>query len=457
MLSERVKRVAIIGGGVSGVLLAYHLLQRHGSSLAVTLIEKDADVGRGLAFRAPHPENLLNVRASNMSALEDRPDHFWHWARAEHPGSGSVEPGQYLPRHVFGRYVAALLDEMIRPQRGPSRLTLISGEAISMMETSSGARVDLADGQRIFCDAAVLASGHQVRACKTQSCFVDPWAFDESAETCGSGPVFIVGTGLTMVDHVIALLAHGYQGKIYALSRRGLLPRAHHRVAPAHVSATDIPVGASIATLTRWLRRFARDIESRGGEWRSAIDALRPHTHAIWKHMPLESRRRFLVHARTWWDVHRHRMAPEIAARIEHAVASGQLSVIAGRLESITPQGDGATVRFRRRRETSIEHLEVGRIIECTGVMGDPAASPVLSRLIASGQARLDPLKIGIDVSEDCSIIDRRGQASERLYAVGPVTTAAFWEIIAVPDIRKQCQKLAATLTRQLADELEPL
>lgn len=65
-----------------------------------------------------------------------------------------------------------------------------------------------------------------------------------------------------------------------------------------------------------------------------------------------------------------------------------------------------------------------------------------------SGLARLDPLGIGIDVTSDWAVIDQLGTASERLFALGPLTRAAFWEIVAIPDIRDQCPALATRLSR---------
>ena len=53
---------------------------------------------------------------------------------------------------------------------------------------------------------------------------------------------------------------------------------------------------------------------------------------------------------------------------------------------------------------------------------------------------------MGIDVASDCAVVTRRGLPSQRLFAVGPLTRAAFWEIIAIPDIRNQCVRLAERL-----------
>jgi uncharacterized NAD(P)/FAD-binding protein YdhS len=70
----------------------------------------------------------------------------------------------------------------------------------------------------------------------------------------------------------------------------------------------------------------------------------------------------------------------------------------------------------------------------------------VIQRLFEQGLARTDALHIGIDIADDCAVINRNGIASRRLFAVGPLTRAAFWEIVAIPDIRNQCAELAARL-----------
>ena len=62
------RHAIIIGGGASGVLLAYQLLQNSGFGFRVTLVERRSEIGRGPAYRTSNPEHVLNVRAANMSA-----------------------------------------------------------------------------------------------------------------------------------------------------------------------------------------------------------------------------------------------------------------------------------------------------------------------------------------------------------------------------------------------------
>jgi uncharacterized NAD(P)/FAD-binding protein YdhS len=92
-----------------------------------------------------------------------------------------------------------------------------------------------------------------------------------------------------------------------------------------------------------------------------------------------------------------------------------------------------------------IETIQVHRIVECRGVDNNPrrTRNPILRSLVDQGLGRPDPLNLGLEVNEDCAILDVMGRPSSRLYAIGPLTRPVFWEIMAVPDIRVQCAELA--------------
>ena len=200
-----------------------------------------------------------------------------------------------------------------------------------------------------------------------------------------------------------------------------------------------------------WLRRLARECERRGGDWRSVVDGLRPHTQSIWRAMTPRRRARFVEHAQPWWDIHRHRMAPEIAARIGAMIAGGSLEIVAGKVLQIAPEGEGARVDLRRRGSRAVESLTVARIISCKGVRSDPERSAQSARRVAV-RARARPRRSVADRHRgrpDCAILDSNGRPSPRLFAIGPMSQAAFWEIVAVPDIRLQA---AALSQRLLAD-----
>ena len=440
------RHAIVIGGGASGVLLAFQLLKTNAPHFHVTLIEKRPEIGRGLAYHAGNPEHLLNVRVTNMSALPDDPEHFWNWLCARPDGPLCPDPYCFVPRQTYGDYLADLIAPLMSGDAARG-LTIVRGECAAIRENPSDVAVTLTDGTCITGSTAILATGHDAAA-PLLAGHAEPWASPADAGIDTDATVLILGTGLSMVDYVLSLLRHGHRGRIVAMSRRGLLPRAHRRVDPMRFAESEIPFGAEIGPLLRWFRRRIEMHIDGGGDWRSAIDAIRPFTQRLWHELPLSSKRRFLEHARAWWDVHRHRTAPEVEARIAEALATGQLTIIAGKLANVAPNRGGALARYRRRGQSEVSELQVGAIVDCTGIVRDPGASnnPAVRSLLDEGLARIDPLRIGIDVTPDCAIVDRHGSPSRRLYAVGPLTRAAFWEIIAVPDIRQQCAELAVRL-----------
>jgi uncharacterized NAD(P)/FAD-binding protein YdhS len=441
------RHAIIIGGGASGVLLANQLLQRSTPDFRITVIEKRPEIGRGLAYHTGNPEHVLNVRVANMSALPDEPDHFWRWLTSrEGVPPPCPDPYCFVPRRIYGDYMASLLT--MSKGRSWHRLSVVQGTCVDVSEAQSEVTVRLDDGRHYVGDIAVLATGHDVRSCSAG--YADPWVPPSAAGIDPDATVLVLGTGLTMVDYIQSLVHDGHRGPIVAMSRRGLLARSHQRTDPVRIPEAEVPFGASISQLLRWFRGRVDAHAAKGGDWRSVIDGVRPYTQRLWRELPPASKRRFLEHARAWWDVHRHRMAPEVEARITHALHDGRLTLMAAKVTGIAPNDAGARVRYRRRGQSEIQSMQVGAIVDCTGIVKDPLASANLAvrSLFDRGLARVDPLHIGIDIGPDCAIVNRDGVPSRRLFAVGPLTRAAFWEIIAIPDIRNQCAALAAKLAR---------
>jgi uncharacterized NAD(P)/FAD-binding protein YdhS len=452
---DAARHVIVVGGGASGVLLASQLLSGRAADLRVTIVEKRPELGRGIAYCTTNPAHLLNVRAANMSALPDDPDHFLRWLEAHVEKSAGDEasradPFSFVPRRIYGDYLAGLIEPILSD--GSRRLRIVQGECVWIGESGTGIAVVLANGCRLTGHVAVCATGHDT-ASMPAGCYAEPWVPPGDVGISGEATVLILGTGLTMIDYALSLLLGGHRGPVVAMSRRGLVSRAHRRVQPTPIAAADVPFGAEIAALFRWFRRLAEAEMARGGDWRSVVDGIRPFTHEIWRRLSPRSKHRFLEHARAWWDVHRHRMAPEVEQRIAGAIAEGALIIVAGKISAVEANPHGALVRYRRRGESIERTLQIAKIMECTGIVRNPSrtANPALRSLLDQGLAQVDPLEIGIEVTAQCALVDQFGVPSERLFAIGPLTRAAFWEVIAIPDIRAQCAALAAHLQVVLA------
>jgi uncharacterized NAD(P)/FAD-binding protein YdhS len=454
MASPITTRIAIIGAGFSGSLLAVQLLRRFAPNARVYLIEKTAQFGRGLAYATGNPGHLLNVRAGRMSAFADDPDHFLRWL-ARTPDAARlapIGPESFVPRRLYGAYIQSLLGDEIWQTGKGRNLYLVNDEAVAIHTRVGGLAIEMRGGWRYDVEAAVLAVGNFPNEDVAAHTYGNPWSARALAGLAAHAPVLLMGSGLTMVDTAISLVDQGHRGPITALSRRGLLPRRHGPVEPHRGFAELTLARPGLASLLRGVRR---EIAAAGGgeSWRSVMDALRPFTTELWTALSAADKQRFLRHLRPWWEVHRHRMAPAVADAIAGLVARGQLSVVAGRIKAMVPDANGVTLAVRRRGRAADETLRVARIIDCSGPQYDFARidSALVRGLLVHGTARADPLGLGLAVTRDGAVIDRWDVASRRIYALGPVTRGTFWEITSVPDIREQCWALASLLERRLA------
>lgn len=431
--------VAIVGGGFSGTILAAQLARR---GIASALIDGSGRAGKGVAYSTTEAAHLLNVRAEGMSAWAGEPDHF---ARRFETAGGDRRG--FAQRRFFAQYLGEILGEAV----ASGCVEVVHSSATGAKRADGGWRVALDDGSIIRADGLALAIGNQepegLRAFAGvgDRFIANPWGADARAaenELAASGrPALLVGTGLTMVDVVLSLDAAGYQGNIIALSRRGQAPRSHADYAAAPVEAADVPHGR-VAAIWRWLRRRSADFG-----WRAAIDSLRPHSHRLWQSLDPEEQRRFLRHARPWWDVHRHRIAPDVAATIQRLVAEDRLHVVAGRVISASKSVDGMDVELRRRGRAGSERMEFAYAFNCTGPLHsiEHTRDPLLRAVLDTHAARPDHLGMGLEVDEN-------SRAGERLWALGPLTKGRYWEIVAVPDIRDQAASVADDIARELQD-----
>jgi uncharacterized NAD(P)/FAD-binding protein YdhS len=152
-------------------------------------------------------------------------------------------------------------------------------------------------------------------------------------------------------------------------------------------------------------------------------------------------------HARPWWDVHRHRIAPEVAATLAQMISEGRLEIVAGRIVTARETDEALEVEYRKRRANSLRSERFAYAFNCTGPLHSMTRTrdPLLRSLLDAGEVRPDHLGIGLEVDDRSRLI-----GSDRLWALGPLTKGRFWEIIAVPDIREQAAAIAEDIAREI-------
>ncbi len=184
------------------------------------------------------------------------------------------------------------------------------------------------------------------------------------------------------------------------------------------------------------------------------VDSLRPVTNDLWENLDAREQVRVLRHLKTWWDIHRHRMAPEIGSKVQEGLACGQLCVHAGRFRKITPARHGLEVELALRSQSALV-LNVQRVINCTGSDEDygRAANPLIRHLVETRRIRPNAIGKGLETDRHGALIGHSG-TSDWLFTLGPPRLGGLFETTAVPEIRMQAEALANHL---VSAEYEPV
>jgi uncharacterized NAD(P)/FAD-binding protein YdhS len=428
-------RVAIIGGGASGVLTAIHLL-RVVPNGQIDLVERSNALGGGIAYSTDAECHVLNVRAANMSALPDDPCHFVTWLEGQE--FEDQDPAKrFVPRSLYRRYLQDCLREA---QLGSSSILSILRDEATSLAKKEKLCVSLADSKDLAVDHAVLAIGNLppclppglAEALDCGRIITNPWERDVFSPIRADTRVLIVGTGLTMVDTVLSLLAQGHQGPIHARSRHGLVSKPHG-------PATPIPL--EIRPEEEVIPKIIGALRNSGEDWRGVVDALRPQTVELWQRLSWTQRRRFRNRLQVFWDVFRHRMPETAASQLKSASCRGQFNVAKGRLIRVTEIDGHLNVTLNGL--LGREHLEVDWIVNCTGPSTDlrTAKLPILESAVANGLVDYDPLSIGV-------MVDHLGRSVScgQVWALGPICRGCRLETTAIPEIRAQAKNIAAEI-----------
>lgn len=252
------KTVVIIGGGAAGVSTLYQLVELlakdHEKNTKIIVIEKSSKIGLGLAYGteidSPH---ILNLPSSAMSPIPNKPTHFIEWLRDENNlpkwrhffPNLDIDKNEYLPRALFGMYLNDLVEATKEyAQTENIQVEFIHDEAIDIERLANNqANIKLLNNPApLSADNVILCIGHLPPSQKEYKAFKPvkqyyetPWQTQPNmADIPISEDIIILGTRLTAIDAILTREATiekatqaGYTGtigKIFAVSRNGLLP-----------------------------------------------------------------------------------------------------------------------------------------------------------------------------------------------------------------------------------------
>jgi uncharacterized NAD(P)/FAD-binding protein YdhS len=446
----------IVGGGFSGVAVACALLRQARSPLCVQLVERGAEVGRGLAYGTTDPTYLLNVPAGRMGLQPDDEAGFARYLAGRGLPWGAAD---FAPRALYGSYLQTELARQAHSAASGVQLVQVQGEVVACHEH----RVDLADGRSLHAGRLVLATGAwplawpgATRAGSHLAGWIDdPWRPGALAGIGRDDAVLLLGSGLTALDMMASLQGRGHHGPVTMLSRRGLLPQAHRGLgaAPPALAETAAALGG-LQGLRQQLRAFRQRVAvaaQAGHDWRDLLTGLREVTPALWQALSAAERARFLRHLQPFWDTHRHRAAPPVRAAADAALQAGRLQLSAGRVLGVQAVASGGCVlQVRHRADGQVRPLAARWVVNCTGAGPVPRNSQdrLWQGLLQGGQVRVDAQGLGIEVDASHRLIAADGRVQPHWFYIGPLLRAQHWEATAVIELRRHAHELAASLLK---------
>ncbi|MCM2474960.1 SidA/IucD/PvdA family monooxygenase [Rhizobium sp. CG5] len=449
--------IAIVGGGFSGAALALHIARsmRLGQEVRIVVFEPRDKLGAGLAYSTVEPSHRINVPAGKMSLYPDDPESFAHYLEQTEALAGDRQAYDaqglaYPQRSVFGDYVGAELAPHVSSGAIEHRRATVT----RIERSGSRWRLQDAAGAFLTADAVVLAVSHPAPALPAAlepirhhpKLVVDvtkPGALD----VIGAGDrVLVVGNGLTSADVVAALHGRGHVGSIVSISRRGLRSRGH-------VSQVQEPFGDfssqpshTASHLLGRIRLTLKAAAAQGLSWHAVLDAVRSQGHEIWQHLPVGERRRLARWVRPYWDVHRFRIAPQVEAVLDTAIATGRLDVRAASVRAAAVSGSDIVVTFRGRYQQVPAPQAFDAVVVTTGpAHGDVLSSqPFLAAMREAGLLSACPTGLGIACDLHAVALGADGQPNPGLYVVGPLARGTFGELMGLPQVTEHAVFVAA-------------
>jgi uncharacterized NAD(P)/FAD-binding protein YdhS len=432
MRDERID-FAIIGVGFSGLLLCAHLVRLAKKPCQIFLFDKSS-FAKGTAYKTTSPVHFLNVKAGNMSAFPDDPDHFANYL--------DVDKNDYVPRMHYGRYLHSIWEETLQEaKRKDIAIEHLQKEVVKISYDGSFS-IQCADDTHFKAQAAILACGvpdnkfflpaHKNFTQNIWHPHSESILLQNDLSHLKDSHLAIIGSGLTMLDALATLKEKKFSGRITVISSDGKLPEVHRNLPPNTEKLFQSYIFRSALEFIHAVNTARKKMQTLGIDWRYVVDELRPFTQAIWRSFSLKEKKRLLPYL-SLWNRHRHRM-PEVYANLVKQTL--HLQHVAGKIQEIIPHGNSFTIN---------SSIEADFIFNCSGPEMDleKCNSPLIKQLLKANMLKPDEIDFGAAIDENNSLI---GKAKGSFFALGQLLFGTKLEITAVPELRVDALKLAKHL-----------
>lgn len=266
------KRIAILGGGPSGLFLFKSLLALNTKDIEIDIFEKKAQLGAGMPYSSygANDEHITNVSDNEIPELVIS---IGEWARTvpgEMLAKYNIDPNHFneyrvLPRLFFGQYLSAQFDLLLAQAKSAGVVTKVhlrsQVEDVIDKPDVEETWVKVSEIGLFKFDVVVICTGH-VWPLKHEGAV--PGYFDAPYPPSKlnlklNHPVAIKGSSLTAIDAIRTIarnngafskdktgnvtyevFAHSPDFKISMHSRSGMLPAVRFHLEDSHLSSDSL-------------------------------------------------------------------------------------------------------------------------------------------------------------------------------------------------------------------------
>lgn len=261
------KRIAILGGGPSGLFMYKRFVDANSTDLIIDIFEKKKQLGAGMPYslEGANDEHITNVSGNEIPELVTSIEEWIQTVPKDTLSHFHIDPDKFndykvLPRLLFGRYLAAQFDLLLQKAKEIGMVTnLHLNSAVTDIidyPTQEMVMVEIAGNEVYEYDHVIICTGHKWPV-KHEG--VIPGYYDSPYPPSKlsikvNHPVAIKGSSLTAIDAIRTLARHNgnfdkdKDGKLFYKSaedsagfkmvmhsRQGLLPAIRFHLEDSHL------------------------------------------------------------------------------------------------------------------------------------------------------------------------------------------------------------------------------
>ncbi len=494
--------VAIIGGGatmLSFLVQFINKIKKHKirQIKEILIFNNSTHFGCGLAYEPKTPPSCrLNMRTSTMSLWAEHDDEFKQYLTKKNIKFKTNQELEFPPRNIFGEFLRHKMTDVIKDAQDhlaieiktlPESVNFVNRVSKSMWQIKSENNKSYLAEYLVFA-LGNLPSQNYSNLLLNKNYIHEPYKEICTQKLADKKSITVLGTSLTAIDCALLLTeTYKYKGKIYLVSRHGLLPKVQAEIPQTtelnyledlinkakkskRLTLDDFKLALSydigIPLASDWKeylpklpaeQELEKDIflaeRNLTAQWQSTLSKASLKMPYIWQALETESKKAFLRDFYSLWCIYRHGMPLINAKKILSLIKSKRLKILPNLL-SVNTNKNSFTISFKSDKKwpQNKEKIQTDIVINATGTGHYISRSnnKLMLQLLNNGILQEHELGGVVVDTQSCQIIDKQNKKVKSAYFIGPLLRGAFFNTNALEMNALQAELAVNSIIKKL-------